>query len=141
MHKGKKAAAIAALAAGATLAASSPAMAFSGWDTQLGPSGSGCYAYMTHTSNIVTPHLWQQSGDHGNTCVLRVFHVGHNWDGSVAYYQPWGPAATGGPSTGVTGPSWYYGPWNGNGYMCVNIDVQDNNGDIGSHGNDYSVCS
>lgn len=141
MHKGKKVAAITALAVGATLAATSPTMAFSGWDTQLGPAGSGCYAYMTYTNNIVTPHLWQQPGDHGNNCVLRVYHVGHNWDGGVGYYQTWGPATTGGPSTGVTGPSWYYGPWNGNGHMCVNVDVQDYNGDIGNHGNDYDVCN
>lgn len=127
-------------AAAASVALASPAMAYSGWDSQLGANGYGCYAYTTYSSTIVTPHIWQQPGSGGNNCSLEVEHIGYNADGSVGYDWWWGPNTTPGPSTAVDGPSWYYGSWNGNGWMCVVIYVGDYNGDAGSNGNSYEVC-
>lgn len=88
----------------------------------------------------MTPHFWQQPGNSGNLCVLQVEHVGYDAYGNVQYDNWWGPNSTSGPSTPVDGPSWYYGPWNGNGWMCVWIYVFDYNGDSGSGGNAKEVC-
>lgn len=136
----KKLAAIGALAAAGWMAAATPAMAYSGWDSQLGASGYGCYAYTTYSSTIVTPHIWQQAGNSTNLCTLEVDHVGYDAYGNVAYSQWWGPNTTTGPSSPVDGPNWYYGSWNGNGWMCVRIYVWDKNGDAGSNGNYREVC-
>lgn len=140
MGKRKKIAAIGALAAAALFTAATPAMAYSGWASQLGPSGSGCYVYTTYTSNIVTPHLWQQAGNSWNTCTMAVDHVGYDVNGNIQYDWGWGPNSTSGSSTALDGPSWYYGPWNGNGWMCVRIYVSDYNGDAGSNRNATEVC-
>jgi hypothetical protein len=129
-------------AAAASVALASPAMAATdaAWSSNLGPNGYGCFAYTTYTSTIVTPHIWEQPGAGGDNCTLEVEHVGYNADGSLGYTYWWGPNTTAGPSTVVDGPSWYYGSWNGNGWMCVRIYVSDYNGDYGSNGNYTEVC-
>jgi hypothetical protein len=137
----RKIATIGTLAAAAWFAASSPAMAaYSGWDTQLGVPGDGCYAYTTYTSNIVTPHIWEQAGNPGFTCILSVVHVGFDGNNNLVYENSWGPQSTTARSQAIDGPSWYYGPWDGNGWMCVRIYVDDGRGDQGNHGNFREVC-
>jgi hypothetical protein len=118
-------------------------MAYSGWDTQLGPVGSGCYAYTTVSGNIVTPHLWQQSGNRGDYCFLSVKHLGFNAgdpNNRPSYSNDWPGNGTGtrGPSTAVDGPNWYFGPW-GSGQMCVLIEVSDLAHSTGNNGNSVMV--
>lgn len=142
-----RAAVVGAMAASSLLLVNAPsAVAATGlniWPTQIGPSGSGCYAYLTYTSNIVTPHIWQQPGNTNNYCWLWANHIGYDSSGNTQYINYWpsesGVQATTGPSTVVDGPSWYYGPWNSN-KMCVVIGAGDDNVDVGSHGNQVSVC-
>jgi hypothetical protein len=146
-RRATRAAVVGAIAAGslvlANIPAASAATGLNTWPTQIGPAGAGCYAYLTYTSNIVTPHIWQQPGNSNNTCWLWVNHVGYNSGGGTDYINYW-PSETGvqeaaGPSTVVDGPSWYYGPWNSN-KMCVIIGAGDDNTDVGSNGNQVEVC-
>ena len=143
MEVRRKITTIGALAAAASLVASSPAMAAlppAAWDSQFGPVGAGCYAYTTYTSSLVTPHFWQQAGDASNECHLKVEHIGYDSNWNIQYDNWWGSESTTGPATVVDGPTWYYGPWNGNGHMCVGIEAWDDNGDPGSNGGLKTVC-
>lgn len=124
---------------GLMFASAPSALANGDWDTQIGPSGSGCYAYTTYTSNIVTPHIWQQPGNVYDRCTLVTVHVGYDSNHNVQYSNRV-EVVTSESSTAADGPSWYYGPWNGSGWMCVQIYASDSLGNRGTHGNYVEVC-
>lgn len=131
MRKTKKVAVLGVLSAGALFASTSNAFATGGpWDDQFGPAPYGCYAWTDYSQYIVTPHIWQQADNFDDSCSLGVEHVGYDSSGNVLYDNWWPDtdvhrAYTYKPSTSADGPSWYYGPWNGNGHMCVTIYTGD----------------
>lgn len=144
MSKIRKTAVVAALSAAALFTGTQSALAMpnsyihdSGWDYQLGPTGSGCYFWTTYSLYMVQPHAWQQGGNYTDTCTLRVSHTGYNADGIQGYFNILDPQTTTGPATGFDGPDWYYGPWNNGGHMCVSFDLYDS---YGYHLFDTTYC-
>lgn len=111
-----------------------------GWDDQFGSTGSGCYMWTTYSQYMVTLHAYQQAGNSTDTCRFEVAHVGYNADGSVGYSNTQATQETSGPGSEIDGPSWYYGPWNGTGHMCVNISVWDAWVSPGSRPSDIEYC-
>jgi hypothetical protein len=57
-----KAAAVAAMALGMAVATAGSASANSNFAAQIGPSGSGCFAWSTYGNGYVTGHVYSQNG-------------------------------------------------------------------------------
>ena len=86
---------------------------------------------------MVQPHIYQQPQDYpDDRCSLVVTHNGYDANGNMLYHN-WVHVQTNGDSTETDGPAWYYGPWNGNGHMCVYITVYDLYGDSSP---DFAYC-
>lgn len=131
LTKTAKATIVAALSATALAVAPTAAMANGGnWALQMGPTGSGCYAWTTWTSNHVSAHVYQQAQNYDGSNVACSIEIQQYWRSNAdsTGHEIGSTTAT---STEASVPNnapydyYYYGP-SGSDYLCVEVSAEGN---------------